>query len=843
MGNIVISQDNFTKGELSPMVYARNTLEAYYLGLRQAYNCVTYPQGAVGKRWGTYYRSNVSNVTNALEVFFADFNYSSECTYQLIFRDDNIDIYLEGILAATVSSTGMNVYQVQNMDYTVLENRLIVTTDEMQPKELLRSASATNAITGFTSDTLTVTSALTVGRILPVRFTTTSALPTSTPQIFEEVTYFANVISANSVKIYTTSREAAYDLNPFTFSNAGTGTNNLIPQNTWTFQNISFRDFPAYDFEEDYLSLTFTPSATYGTVTLTASSAFFEPRHVGGVFVGGGGAGRITAIAGGSPPVTSCTLQLEKPFTGDLNIPPAAVAIPGRVSFVGEPAWSDARGYPRVCSSNQNRLFFSNSNSLENGVWGSAINDYNDFNDIERDDDDAISWYPTSNNITFIRFIVPYRSLTVHTNSGVFSTPLSVETALTPSNFSLNQQDSTPADVLEPQSIDNQIVIVSGNDVHTLLWDGLNNAYTSSLISVVNEHLIRDPVDELTFTDNGSAGSRYVFIINGNGSLAIYQTLISERISGWVPAGLEQSYGSAYFRQGVSSLNGRAWFLTEREIATAQTPIQVTAVTSDTMTAVGSNFDTENATAVKFTASGDFPTGNPVLEADTYYWVIGIDADTFYVYTTQTDAENDTNRIEFIALQSTTNVVPWPLETNFYIEELTYDTHLDCAERYVGSATDTITGVPRFNAQNVKMVGDGFGFEAQGNDDEVVFKAHGENVDVSNAFVGFPINSRIEPLAISVPKGDKSTLTRPNHVRNVNLVFNNTIGGEVNGQPVALNTLLNVTPGDPPQYSRGIFKTSVLQGWDDYNNPPFVFTHEEPFNFELLGLFYTIDVY
>jgi len=74
---------------------------------------------------------------------------------------------------------------------------------------------------------------------------------------------------------------------------------------------------------------------------------------------------------------------------------------------------------------------------LPNGLWGSVINDYNNFDDSQANADNAISWYPTSDDINFIRFIVPYRSLTIHTNSGVFSTPLNVEQAITPANFSL----------------------------------------------------------------------------------------------------------------------------------------------------------------------------------------------------------------------------------------------------------------------------------------------------------------------------------------------------------------------------------------------------------------------
>ena len=178
-------------------------------------------------------------------------------------------------------------------------------------------------------------------------------------------------------------------------------------------------------------------------------------QYLGGAFIGAGGSARITAVAS----ATSFTVAVQTPFD-------STSAIQGSLAFLAEPAWSDARGWPQVCSSYQNRALFANNSSLPNGFWASVINDYTDFGDLTTDDDDAIAWYPTSDNMNFIRFIVPYRSITVHTNTGIYSSPLSDIAAITLSNFTLQLQDSTPADVLQPQAIDNQILVLSGNDAH-----------------------------------------------------------------------------------------------------------------------------------------------------------------------------------------------------------------------------------------------------------------------------------------------------------------------------------------------------------------------------------------
>jgi hypothetical protein len=566
---------------------------------------------------------------------------------------------------------------------------------------------------------------------------------------------------------------------------------------------------------------------------LTAPAAM-TAKYIGGAYIGNGGVGRITAVGG----ATSFTVSVQVPFDD-------TSAIPGRSSLLAEPAWSSLRGYPQKASSYQNRALFANTDSLPNGFWASAINDYSDFNDMQNDDDDAISWFPTSDEINFIRFIVPYRSVTVHTNSGVFSSPLSFTSAITPKNFSLELQDSTPSDHLQPRSIDNQIIVVSGNDVHNLLWDGINNAYTSDIVSVMSEQVIRNPVDEAPYVDLTKAGSRYVFIINENGSLAIYQTLIAQDVSGWTPNITEQKYGNAYFRQCATNFNGRGWFVTEREIASVDAVIAITAYTSSSLTAVASGFSTTRATAVKFTTTGSLPVSSPQIAVSTYYWVMGLTANTFKVYTTKADAEADEDAIVFTSAGVTSNVEPWTLKTTFMLEELTTDAKLDCAEYYSGTPTDTVTNLSRFNAQEVRMVGDGFGFQTDVINSEVIFKAHGENVQVSEAYIGFPINLIIEPLPLTMADGQNikmTTLTEPKHVRFMKFMFNNTIGGTINGVPIALDNFDQAHLGEPPVPARGFVEMSMMKGWDDFSEPTFTLLHSDPFDIQLLGVFYVVDI-
>lgn len=843
------SQDIFSKGELSPYMYARATVNEYGNGLKIAQNVLTYPTGAAGKRFGTLYEATLSGITVFNQLYFQTFQYVDQCVYQLAFTPTNIAIYLEGSILLSNVTTTLPDSSVFNMSTTVLSTEqgatFRVAGHGFKPYDLTRSLTGPVTMVAISGNTFTVSGfTFTPGIVYPVQFTTSSALPTTQPQLLVGLTYFIYANTTTSFSVYLTAKEAKFNINPITLISYGASTNYLQIYNTWTFANTVFKNLPVYDFNgatTSYDALTFTPSAIVGDgVTVTVSGSGYsklDSSYVGGAFVGAGGTSRITAVAS----ATSFTVSVQIPF--DSTDP-----ILGSLVFLAEPAWSDTRGWPQVCSSYQNRACFANTASLPNGFWASAVNDYSDFGDLTNDPSDAISWYPSSANVNFIRFIVPYRSLTVHTNTGIYSSPLSDIAAITPDNFTLQLQDSTPADVLLPQAIDNQIVVLSGDDAHQMLWDGINNAYTSDIVSVISEQTIRSPMDEVAFADLHRAGSRYVFIINANGSMAIFQTLISQNVAGFTPAISEQPYGTAQYLQAASSSDGRCWFVMQRQIASAASGIALTGFTSNTLKAVASNFSTTEPTAITFTTTGVLPASTPPLAVLTYYWAVGKDADDFYVYTTLDDAIANLEPITFTSSGTSSNVVPWPLATIFTIEELTQDVYLDCAVQYgpqQGAPASTISTGVLFNAQSVKMVGDGYGFDAIGVSNEVVFEAHGVATDVTNAYIGFPINTIMTPMPLTLangPSAKNTTLTKPKHIRTVRFMFNNTIGGTINGVPIAIQTLNQVPIGEPPFPANGIFEMSVMQGWDDFNNPTYTLFHNDPFNIELLGVFYSVDI-
>lgn len=752
MPEVTWSQDEFSKGEISPMLYGRVTLDGYYKGVKLARNTITYPQGGIGKRFGTLYRGEITGVTDWKNIFFEAFPYLSECVYLLVIVPGQVEIYLEGILVATISSALLTSTVVQKADWTVLDRFFRIAGPTIRPQDIVRSGVTTtiNTGAGIVSNQFTLNAATTANIIFPVRFSnpTPADMPSTTPNIVQGVTYFARSNGTGLlIKIYANSQDAALDENAFVLNTAGAGTTTVAIYNSWSLTPVVFNNLPQYDFNDNYESITFTPSALTGACTITASSAIFTTALVGGSIV----------LADGIVSLTTYTSTTQ--MSGTVTSPLSTLAgQPGRLVVLREPAWSDTRGWPQKCSSFQNRAIFANSDSLQNGVWLSAINDYNNFDELNLppDDDDAISYYPSSDTVNVINYIVPYRSLTFHTNTGIYSTPLSFESALTPSNFSLQLQESNPATAIQPRGIDNQIFIVTGNDIHTMLWDGINNAYASNIVSVASEHLIKNPHDEIPFINFTQAGSRYVFFINDDGTLVIYQTLVAENVSGFTFADTVDGL----FRWGTSSPDGRCWFVVERQIANETTP-------------------------------------------------------------------------------------PFTYSTKYYIEELSFDVFTDCSYVYSGAATSSISGLPRFNGQEVSIVGDGYGFtDSEVTSSTVEIEAHGAAVEVVAAKIGFPIEMEIQLLPVSTPSASGykgSGLVFPQHIRNVTIMFNNTIGGTVDGQPIALQTTDAIAPLTAPTPLTGIFKKSLMKGWNEFLKDPITIASNDPFDIRMIGVYYKIE--
>ena len=848
MAEINYDQSAFTQGELDPRTQARTDWERYYKSAKQIRNCIVIPQGGVQRRFGLTYVATVDqNPVNPLECEISTLLYDNDVIYLLVWTGSivggvstgRVNIYLENILVANVVPN-FAPEDILLFRASQVENRLIIVHPYIQPQQLVRSNDANNAITGFSAvnNTLTITNALAVGIILPAQFTTTVSLPLTSPQIFAGRTYFIRAITANTVRIFSTSADAALGLNFYTVTSAGVGVNNLVTQNTWAITNVAFKQFPTFDFNANYFgpTVTFTPSAVSGTITITAANATpFTAAHVGGIYAGNGGIVRITVFTDNQH-VTGYTISAF----------PNTNAIRGDLSLVAEPAWSNNRGWPRTVSFFQNRLVFGGSTSLPNGVWLSVSFDAFNFDDSETLADNAISWYPASGSINFIRALTSGRSLIVHTNTGNYSTPVSQETVWVPTNFTLTEQNKFGVSSIQPVFIDNQIFFtdISGNNIINMLWEFTQSSYVTNNRSIAASSLIRNPVDMAALATPQFIDGFYALFVNSDGTVAMHQTLLEEDVKAWSLANTYSNItNGATSTQVQSSVirvnvgNTRAWFTVQRQQPTNNSPVNITGFSAinNTLTAAAHGMTVGTPTQVIFGSTGILPTSIPPLNFTNSFWALPIDANTFQVYATPLQAEQGLG--VYTIQDFGTNAQVIILQNVLYVEELDFTDYTDCSTKYLfANPTNVLTGLAQLNGQTVQVVGDGFVLQNQN-------VAGGQIVierNVLSATVGLQMNSFITTLPITIPQA-MGLLYKPKHIRKLMLFVYNTLGIAVQGITVPELQIQHIVFGQVPIPQTGVFEIPIMEGWNSFEYD-ITISQTLPLPMTLLAISYRIEV-
>jgi hypothetical protein len=301
----------------------------------------------------------------------------------------------------------------------------------------------------------------------------------------------------------------------------------------WTLSLFNITVYPAFDFKNNYSEMTFTVfTPDIDPYYIESSQPLFDTTYVGGVYISDGdpnnfqsplGYARITEY------VSDTTVNIYMPVTL-LGKP----TIGDRV-FIGQPAWSDTYGWPATVTFYEGRIYFGGSRSLPETIFGSKVGNYNNFDVGLGFDSDAIVATLGSDSIQFINHIVSDRNLSIFTINGEFTPPQAAEKPLTPSTLAIRKQSNNGSTDVEPVVLDNQVFYVKkgGNGVMAYYYDLNVEAYQSYNASILSAHLINNPVDAAGYQGSSRNESDYLFLINGDGTLASYQSLREQNISAW----------------------------------------------------------------------------------------------------------------------------------------------------------------------------------------------------------------------------------------------------------------------------------------------------------------------
>ena len=301
------------------------------------------------------------------------------------------------------------------------------------------------------------------------------------------------------------------DLPPRSLERSGAGVWSL---KAWTFyKDDGVIEQPYFKFADS--AVTIQASATTGPVTLTASDDVFVPSHKGTRF----------RIAGKEVIITD--FESAKVVSANLTEP---LSNTDATIDWSEQAFSSVRGYPASVAFHQGRLVIGGSRDLPNRLWFSKSGDIFNFDLGEGLDDEAIEFAILSDQVNAIRGIFSGRHLQVFTSGGEWTV---TGDPLTPTSAQVNRQTrigSRNDRYIPPVNVDGATFYVARNrnEIHEFIYTDLEQAYSSTNIAVVSQHVIEDTIDQ-----DYNQKNRLLFIVRGDGRFATMTVFRAEQVSAW----------------------------------------------------------------------------------------------------------------------------------------------------------------------------------------------------------------------------------------------------------------------------------------------------------------------
>jgi len=538
-------QSNLNRGELDPLLLGRTDLTAYYNGVRRGRNVLCLPQGGLKKRPGTQFLGEALG-NGRLE----NFSFNVEQNYLLVFSALRMEIYKEGVLQTNINGSGNDYLatpwtygEVLDFDYIQSADTIIITHSDVETQTITRTSDTAWEIADapFTN--------------LPQYDFNDASSPTPTSEI--QTLNFADQTEGDRYKIALEgilTEEITFAGDDSTNEeNIRSGLQNLI--NT-SFSGISVD--------------TITTKDTYEVTFADSDAKPWELMTVTPVYT------------------------IKSTFAVVTTRTQTGVARQ-------EDSWSDTRGWPTSCVFHEGRLYLGGSLSRPATLWGSRVGDFFNFDKGRALDDEAIEVTLDTDQVNAIQSVFSNRSLQIFTSGGEFFVP---ESPITPTGIAVSPQSNLGAKRVRPVTIDGVTLFPqrTGNAIIQFIFLDAVKANQSSSVSVTAAHLIDDPVKMAASRGTETTDANYVYIANSDGTMAVYNTLASEEVSGF---SLWETDGNI---QSVAVVDNAVNLLVERTIDS--TTVYQIEVENNALNTDSSVFDTTD---------DDEITGLDHLEGETVW--------------------------------------------------------------------------------------------------------------------------------------------------------------------------------------------------------------------------------
>jgi hypothetical protein len=262
---------------------------------------------------------------------------------------------------------------------------------------------------------------------------------------------------------------------------------------SWAFSSVTFLDGPWFD--ENLLlpnstrsTITLTPSAATGAITLTASAPLFTAAHIG----------RFIRLLEGSTwgygVVTGFTSSTVVNFTVTNTLTNVNAKSTWRFN-----AWYTSN-YPGAICFFEERLAFAGSPVQPQAVWLSVTGDYEDMTP-GANDDDALTYVLASRKVNAIIWLADSVGLLIGTVGGEFAMFGGNDSPLTPTNVTVRKQSTRGSLGVSPVEVGSSLLFVqrAGRKIRELNFNAEAGAYKSPDLTLLAEHITANFIVEMSY--------------------------------------------------------------------------------------------------------------------------------------------------------------------------------------------------------------------------------------------------------------------------------------------------------------------------------------------------------
>ena len=486
--------NDFSSGEISPLMFGRIDADRYKTGLETCLNMVPLVQGGVTRRPGTRFAAEVKDSSKFTRVI--PFEFSKTQAYIIEAGNQYFRFYrnggLIGFTAKTITgATAANPVQITSNAHGFSNGDRIVITGVAGMVQLNNREFR---VAGVTANTFTLQHAQSGSAVNGTTFTAY----TSGGGASKIVEVASPYLEAELPDIrWAQSNDVVYIVHPNYAPRKLTRTDHTV----WTLTTVAFEDGPYLSPNDT--AVTITPSATTGNITLTASSALFAATDVDRLvrLTHSSTTGYVKITGFTSTTVVNATVQL---FPGTTS---AALGGTGATTSWRLGLYFTA-SFPSFVAFHQARLILGGASAAPLRVDASVSQDFENFqptqiNGTSTADNLAIAATLDTGGVNKPTGFVSHEKGGVIMSAGgeFFVRPNTTNAAITPTDIQAPPISAWGSINVSPVRAGASVLFVqaSGYKIRELRFDLSADGFNAIDLTVISEHILESGVREMAW--------------------------------------------------------------------------------------------------------------------------------------------------------------------------------------------------------------------------------------------------------------------------------------------------------------------------------------------------------